>query len=260
MLGTHTIKTWSSTQSSISLSSGEAEFNGVVRGSGAGLGYKSLLRDLGQELPLRVWTDSSAALGICSRQGLGRLRHLDTHTLWIQQAIRTGAVDLRKVAGETNPADLFTKHSLTREKLMSLTGLFDSEFRGGRADSAAKTRTTHGSKVTMAEADVEALVELLAMEDQSRSDLIMPHNVYEADLLDSLYPPLKVPEAVDAGDPQAGLKDQLVEAGLEEASRIMREAELQGRRRRAQDHGTARNEQTSTVTSTIDEDGYSGSG
>ena len=115
MLGTHTIKTWSSTQSSISLSSWEAEFNGVVRGSGAGLGYKSLLRDLGQELPLRVWTDSSAALGICSRQGLGRLRHLDTHTLWIQQAIRTGAVDLRKVAGETNPADLFTKHSLTRE-------------------------------------------------------------------------------------------------------------------------------------------------
>ncbi len=115
---------------------------------------------------------------------------------------------------------------------MSLTKLFDSEFRGGRADCAAKTRTSHGSKVTMAEADVEALVELLAMEDQSRNDLIMPHNVYEASLLDSLYPPLKVPEAVDAGDPQADVKDPLVEAGLEEASRVMHEAELQGRRRR----------------------------
>ncbi len=66
LLGSHTIKTWSSTQASVALSSGEAEFNGVVRGSGVGLGYRSLLRDLGHELPLRVWTDSSAALGICS--------------------------------------------------------------------------------------------------------------------------------------------------------------------------------------------------
>ena len=31
ILGAHPIKTWSSTQSSVALSSGEAEFNGVVR-------------------------------------------------------------------------------------------------------------------------------------------------------------------------------------------------------------------------------------
>ena len=152
MLGSHTIKTWSSTQSSVSLSSGEAEFNGVVRGSGAGLGYRSLLGDLGQDLPLRVWTDSSAALGICSRQGLGKLRHLDTHTLWVQLAVRSGQVDLRKIDGEVHPADLFTKHSISREKLMALTRLFGSEFRGGRAAGAAKTRTTPGNKTTMAEA------------------------------------------------------------------------------------------------------------
>ena len=39
MLGKHTIKHWSSTQPTISLSSGEAEFYGVVRGSGYGLVY-----------------------------------------------------------------------------------------------------------------------------------------------------------------------------------------------------------------------------
>ena len=49
MLGKHTIKTWSTTQSSVSLSSGEAEFNGVVRGAGMGLGFQSLMRDLGQD-------------------------------------------------------------------------------------------------------------------------------------------------------------------------------------------------------------------
>ena len=110
MLGRHTLETWSSTQVGVSLSSGEAELHGVVKGAGVGLGFQSLLADLGLQLPLRVWTGSSAAVGICSRQGLGRLRHLDTHVLWIQQAVRSGKVDLRKVKGETNPADLFTKH------------------------------------------------------------------------------------------------------------------------------------------------------
>ena len=102
MLGRHAVKHWSSTQTSIALSSGEAEFAGVIRGAGQGLGYQALFKDLGIELQLRVWTDSSAAIGICSRQGLGKLRHLDTHTLWIQQAVRTKRVDLRKVLGERN--------------------------------------------------------------------------------------------------------------------------------------------------------------
>ena len=47
MLGSHLIKAWSSTQSSIFLSSGEAEFYGVVKASGVGLGYGSLLSDVG---------------------------------------------------------------------------------------------------------------------------------------------------------------------------------------------------------------------
>ena len=81
LLGRHTIKHWSSTQPSVSLSSGEAEFYGVVRWTSQGHGYQSLLRDIGLALPLGVWTDSSAAIGICSRQGLGKLRHIDTDTL-----------------------------------------------------------------------------------------------------------------------------------------------------------------------------------
>ena len=151
MIGKHTIKSWSSTQTSIALSSGEAEFNGVVIGSGVGLGYQSLLRDLGLEVPLRVWTDSSAAIGICNRQGLGGVRHLDTHTLWVQQAVRCKKIDLRKVDGEVNPADVFTKHSLTRERLMKLVELFECEFLGGRAESAPMMRANPGTRVTMAE-------------------------------------------------------------------------------------------------------------
>lgn len=136
MLGSHAIKHWSSTQASISQSSGEAEFAGVIRGAGQGLGYQALLKDVGVELPLRVWTDSSAAIGICSRQGLGKFRHLDTHTLWIQQAVRTKRVDLRKVDGEQNPFDFLTKHRISRQRLDNLLKLYGCRCIEGRAASA----------------------------------------------------------------------------------------------------------------------------
>ena len=123
MFGSHLIKHWSSAQTSGALSSGEAEFAGVIRGAGQGLGYQALLQDLGVKAHHRVWTDSSAAIGICTRQGLGKLRHLDTHTLWIQRAVCLGRVGLRKVAGEVNPADLFTKHSLSKLRVEQLVEL-----------------------------------------------------------------------------------------------------------------------------------------
>ena len=47
MVGRHIIKTWAATQACVALSSGEAEFYGVVRAAGVALGHKSLLSDLG---------------------------------------------------------------------------------------------------------------------------------------------------------------------------------------------------------------------
>ena len=110
MVGSHLIKSWSSTQPTITLSSGEAELHGVVRASAAGLGFLSLLADLGITTPLRVWTDSSASKGMCARQGLGKVRHLDVQDLWIQQRVRNGDFELYKIPGERNPGDLFTKN------------------------------------------------------------------------------------------------------------------------------------------------------
>ena len=53
MIGQHCIRTWSSTQPSVTLSSGEAEFYGLVKAAGAGLGHQSLAGDLGLKLPVR---------------------------------------------------------------------------------------------------------------------------------------------------------------------------------------------------------------
>ena len=91
-------------------------------------------------MPVRVWTDSSAALGICARSGPRQLRHLETHTLWVQEKVRTKAFQLRKVRGDVNPADLFTKHLPSREKVHALTELFGCEYRTGRALAAPQLR------------------------------------------------------------------------------------------------------------------------
>ena len=222
LLGSHALKSWSSTQSSIALSSGEAEFNGVVRGSGIGLGFQSLLKDVGIEAPVRIWTDSSAAIGICSRQGLGKLRHLDTHTLWVQQAVRSRRIDLKKIDGEVNPADLFTKHSLGRERLGALIQLFDCEFRGGRAESAPKMRTNTSTRTTMAEAHA-------VDERQGENAPVMPHKVFSKEELDALYPSIEVPDEDDGEEEEK--EDQLLKAGEEIAEEICEKALRFGRRR-----------------------------
>ena len=143
MLGAHLIKAWSATQASIALSSGEAEYYGVVRGAGIALGMQALYKDIGLNLPIRVWTDSSAAIGIGGRQGLGKLRHLECHSLWVQQRLRRREFKLLKVAGEANPADLFTKHLESQAKLDQLVELFGCRFMGGRASSAPALKSEH---------------------------------------------------------------------------------------------------------------------
>ena len=99
MIGTHLIKHWSNAQKAIALSSGEAELAGIVNGSGEGLGLVSATADLGMDARLAVLADSSAAIGICRRAGIGRARHLAVGQMWVQERVRTGDFELRKHPG-----------------------------------------------------------------------------------------------------------------------------------------------------------------
>ena len=146
MVGTHLIKAWSSTQPNIALSSGEAEVVGVTKACATSLGYRSLLADLGLSLSGRVWTDSSAAIGICKRQGLGKLRHLDTQMLWVQQRVRNNDLDLYYVPGEKNPADVFTKPNIPQSRMDSLLSSMGCEYQEGRPESAPELRREGGTK------------------------------------------------------------------------------------------------------------------
>ena len=109
-LGDTPVRGWSSNQAVIALSSGEAEYYAALKGASAALGYQSMLRDIGIRVSVTLFTDSSAARGIIHRAGLGKLRHLETGYLWLQAAVANKRLQVRKVKGTENPADLFTKY------------------------------------------------------------------------------------------------------------------------------------------------------
>ena len=121
---------------------------GVTRACATALGFRSLLNDLGlQKLSSRVWTDSSAAIGICKRQGLGKIRHLDTQMFWVQRRVRNNDLDLYYVAGEKNPADIFTKPNIPQARMDCLLKSMGCEFREGRPACAPELRKEGGTNV-----------------------------------------------------------------------------------------------------------------
>ena len=132
MIGGCCIKSWSSTQSLIDLSSGESEYYGVVKGASVGLGVQAMLKDLGIELSLEILTDASAAKGIASRRGLGKTRHIHVHYLWVQERVACGDITLKKIWGGENPADLLTK-TLDRTRLLRCLSIFGVMYRDGRS-------------------------------------------------------------------------------------------------------------------------------
>ena len=115
MLGKHLLKGWSTTQSVIALSSGEAEYYGMVRGGTMGLGLLAIMKDMGITKKLEINTDASAAHGIAQRTGLGKVRHLETCQLWLQQKVGNNEIGINKVNGKENLADALTKHVSNEE-------------------------------------------------------------------------------------------------------------------------------------------------
>ena len=111
MFGTHCLKSWSVNQQHVALSSGEAEYYGMVRGTSQALGAKAMLNDFGIEVGIETMVDASAAVGIACRRGLGKVRHIELDQLWLQNQVARGRVRVYKVSGEENMADSLTKHS-----------------------------------------------------------------------------------------------------------------------------------------------------
>ena len=67
-------------QTLVALSSGEAEYHALIRRACTSLGIQSHYQDWMIDVPIQIYSDSSAARSVARRRGIGgRLRHLQTH-------------------------------------------------------------------------------------------------------------------------------------------------------------------------------------
>ena len=122
-IGWHSIRSWSTTQATVAMSSAEAELYALTKGAAHTLGFMALAQDLGYSFNAMIHTDASAALGIVHRKGLGKLRHISVQYLWVQDRLKHGDFDVCKVPGKANPADLLTKHLPIHEVLVHMEHL-----------------------------------------------------------------------------------------------------------------------------------------
>ena len=108
-LGNCLIYSYARSLQMLCLSSGEAEFNGGVAACSEGIFTKEIFGFVGSPLKMEVYLDSSAARGVFQRQGVGRIRHLEVKSLWVQEALQRKLFSLHAVPSQENTADFGTK-------------------------------------------------------------------------------------------------------------------------------------------------------
>ena len=117
-VGKHILRSWSSTQSTVATSSGEAELIAVFDGACRGRGVQAIMFEMGL-LPclsvLRVCTDSSVARSFVATRGVGKMRHIEVKLLWLQEQVQRQRLKVGKVHGTANIADILTNYHSTAE-------------------------------------------------------------------------------------------------------------------------------------------------
>ena len=152
LIGGHVIKSWSRNQSVVALSSAEAELYGAVKCTAELIGLINLAKEWGDELEGSILADASAALGIISRRGVGKVRHLDCSHLWIQEAAASKAISFGKIAGDKNCADILTKPigAAILEKHMETLNVASSAYREGDDNRGGPSSTIRKSLNSLA--------------------------------------------------------------------------------------------------------------
>ena len=113
--GKHLIKHWSKLQTTVALSSGEAEIYACNKGASEGIGISQMCADFDVEKQVHMFTDASACKGAIMRRGTGRLKHIQVQELWLQECVRRGLIIVHKIGREDNCSDLLTHHWTARE-------------------------------------------------------------------------------------------------------------------------------------------------
>ena len=81
------------------------------KGASNALGISAMLKDASLDFGIELETEASAAKGIASRRGLGKVRHIELAYLWLQDQVARNKRSIRKIRGGDNFSDSLTKHS-----------------------------------------------------------------------------------------------------------------------------------------------------
>ena len=108
-------------QASVALSSCEVEVIAASEGIKEALLLQEvlLLAGLGHNV-IEVLVDSSAAHAFFHRRGVGRMKHMDSRVLWLQDLIAARGVKLKKIPRTQNLADMLTHTPSAKELEVSL--------------------------------------------------------------------------------------------------------------------------------------------
>ena len=111
---------FSRNQKSVSLSSGEAEYYAGASAASDSMLLQEAIKFLTRKsCKVHLYMDSSAARGIITRQGVGRVKHLQIRTLFPQDLHKQGTISVHPVGTKENTADIGTKPlSAKRIKLL----------------------------------------------------------------------------------------------------------------------------------------------
>ena len=123
MIGNSVVCTYVKGQAVIALSSGEAEYYGLVSAASHSLGLQSILKDWGWKFRCHIWMDATAGIAIGSRRGLGKVKHVDTVFLWVQEVVSAGRITVGKKPTAEMLADFLTKLVDASTMHKFLTGL-----------------------------------------------------------------------------------------------------------------------------------------
>ena len=74
------------------------------------MGIKSMMKDFLLEVNATIHIDSSSAQALLHKQGPGRIKHLDTQQMWLQEKVRAGDFTVSRISTENNLADILTKN------------------------------------------------------------------------------------------------------------------------------------------------------
>ena len=122
---------WSRTQPVVAQSTCEAELLALNTGAAEAKLIQSVLAEMNVDTTIKVCSDSSSAVLVTTKRGLGRMRHMHVRQLWLQDEVKEGRISIEHLPGEVNVADLLTK-PLPTARFEMLTANLGVELEGDK--------------------------------------------------------------------------------------------------------------------------------